>query len=857
MKNLLNSLNIYFQSVPAKLRKIRWIILSLFIILTVVMVFGIPKSKFDMTMDSWFSDDNEVKIALNHFRNQFGSDENIFIVYKPKDGDVFSEKSLRLVESIRKELINFRFRLKKDEKSGLERITKVRTIVSASVLKADKDTLVAEKFIGKNIPKTTKQREIVRKKGFAHKDFPLSYFSKDSSYGGILIETDIGTTPIETYEDKTNKGDDSEDFAGELGSEDEEIEMDIQESVEENIRFKPVGFEEYLDIMKDLNKIIKKPEYTEHFEYFPVGNAPMMEFFMEMMEEMGPLYMGMLLMMIALLWFLFRSFSAVLWPICVVVLSTIWTVGVFGWFQTTITTMLVLTVMLVLAVGIADTIHIMSGYLFFRNEGISHKEALDSAYLKAGLPCLLTTVTTMAGMLALSYTPILHIKVFGYMSAAGVGFAYIFTIYLLPLLMDLWTPVPRKKRNKKIVKPSLFRRILPDFAGIIQRLLDHIIPMVRKNPSIYIILFLGIFILCVYGGTKVKVDSNIIETTKPGSSLRRIYEVVDKNMMGTQNLEIFINMGSENALKDPKVLFAIEEIQNKIEGKYKHLVVKTSSLVNIVKDAYKVLNEDREEMYKIPNDPKTLGQTLFLFNNANTRDRRKMVSDDYSKSHISVQLYNSGSYEYTAFFKDVQEDIKVSFKPLEKKYPEKVVTVTGGLALMMELTDYISWAQVKSLGLAIAIISVLLIFLFGSLRVGFLSVIPNLIPATMTFGLLGLFDIPLDSDTLIIAPVIIGIAVDDTIHFLTHYRAEVIKDGDIIKALENTVKEVGQAITFTTLILGIGFFIMSFSTNMSLVKMGTFGSLAIFTALFCDLFMLPALILVFRPKFLKKERRPV
>ncbi|MCP4160633.1 MAG: MMPL family transporter [Deltaproteobacteria bacterium] len=846
MKNILNNLNIYFQTVPNQLRKIRWIILSLFIILTVIIAIGIPKSKFDMTMDSWFSDDNSVKVALNEFRSEFGSDEDIFLVYKPKDGDIFSEKSLRLAESIRNELLNFRFKLKKNETSQLKRITRINTIVSTKVLKVNKDTLISEKFIGNNFPKDYIAREIIRKKGFKQKDFPLSYFSKDCKYGGILIETDIGTTLLDEEKDNASKKQEvkSSDFDGELGSEDEEIEMDIdQSSSGEKIKFKPVAFEEYLDLMKDLNKIILKPEYTEHFEYFPVGNPPLMEFFMKMMEEMGPLYMTMLIIMVMLLWFLFRSFSAVLWPICIVVLSTVWTVGIFGWLGTTITTMLVLTVMLILAVGIADTIHILSGYLYFRNEGISHREALNLTYLKAGLPCLLTTITTMAGMLALSYTPILHIKVFGFMSAAGVGFAYIFTIYLLPLLMDMWTPVLRKKKNKKSVA-IFFKKYIPDFVQIIQNLLENIIPMVRKAPYLYISFFLSIFILCVYGSTKVKVDSNIIETTKPGSSLRRTYEVVDKHMMGTQNLEIFIDMHKENALQDPQVLHAIEEIQNKIETKYKHLVVKTNSLVNIVKDAYKVLNEDREDMYIIPNDPLVLSQTLFLFNNANSKDRKKMVSDDYSKSHISVQLYNSGSYEYTSFFKDVQKDIGLSFKPLKDKYPKKEITVTGGLALMMELTDYISWTQVKSLGLAIAIISLLLIFLFGSFKVGFLSVIPNLIPATMTFGLLGLFDIALDSDTLIIAPVIIGIAVDDTIHFLTHYRAEVLKDGNIIKALENTVKEVGQAITFTTLILGFGFFIMSFSTNMSLVKMGTFGSLAIFTALFCDLFMLPALILI-------------
>ena len=270
-------------------------------------------------------------------------------------------------------------------------------------------------------------------------------------------------------------------------------------------------------------------------------------------------------------------------------------------------------------------------------------------------------------------------------------------------------------------------------------------------------------------------------------------------------------MGSENALQDPKVLKAIDLFQKKLETDYHDYVVKTSSLADVVKDAFQVLNEGREEMYIIPDDNRMLTQTLFLFNNANPEDRRKLVSDNYSKSHISIQLYNNGSYEYTRFFKDVQNDLKTIFAPLEKDYPLMESSVTGGLALIMELSDYISKTQIRSLGLAILIISCILIFLLGSFRVGFLSILPNLIPATLTFGALGLLGIPLDSDTIIIAPVIIGIAVDDTIHFITHYRGEVIKDRNIPRALTNTLEEVGQAITFTSIILGLGFSIMAFS----------------------------------------------
>jgi predicted RND superfamily exporter protein len=138
---------------------------------------------------------------------------------------------------------------------------------------------------------------------------------------------------------------------------------------------------------------------------------------------------------------------------------------------------------------------------------------------------------------------------------------------------------------------------------------------------------------------------------------------------------------------------------------------------------------------------------------------------------------------------------------------------------------------------------------------GGLSIIPNLIPATLIFGLLGILGVALDADTMIIAPVIIGIAVDDTIHFITHYRDEVLKDGDIVRSIRNTIHEVGQAIAFTSLVLGLGFLMLAFSSNTSFIKVGIFGSLAIFAALLSDLFLLPALILAFKPTFSAKTRK--
>ncbi|MCG8337975.1 MAG: MMPL family transporter [Proteobacteria bacterium] len=866
MKNLLNRLSLYFETVPDRLRSKKLIVLLLFILGTAFFFYGLVyKYKMDMTLESWFDESDPIKVAMDKFHAEFGSDDGIFLVYKPADGNVFSSKSLQVVQGIRDDLLNFRLTHEDPSKSMLNHITRINSLVNAPVLKVEGDSLVSKQLVGVHIPTNLEELEQIRRTALSQKDFPLLYFSKDFKYGGLFIETDFGTIPVNQSEDENEEFDEL-GFGENLEVDDNIMAVD-ETATAESIKFKSTEWNEYIDLMKEIKAVINKEEYADHLTYYPVGNAPLMDYGMELMAQMPVLYITMLLVIVVLLWFLFRSFSAVSWPITIIVLSAVWTVGITFWLGVTITTMVGLTVMLILAVGTADAIHILSGYMFFRKENKNHETAMRLAYRKSAIACFLTTFTTAVGMFSLTFTQIEHIKTFGFMSGLGVIMAFFFTLYLLPLLMDFWPPVvnPERRPSKFAILRWIgqvinnFGRILsqigkyiPDFTVYLQKLLDGVLPLVKKNPYAYTAVFLSIFGACMYGATQVKVDSNIIEQFKEGTAIRNVYEVVDEHMMGTQNMVILMEMGSPNAFHDPFVLKSMDRLQQTIASKYNHLVVRTNSLADVVKDAYQTLNEDRPEMYVIPDNSRMLSQTLFMFNNANPEDRRKLVSDDYSKSHVSVQLYNAGSFEYIKMFKEMRQDIDKTMNQLKTDYPDMKVTITGGLALIMELSDYISWSQIKSLSMVIVVISIILIFVFGSVRAGLISIIPNLIPATVTFGLLGLLGMPLDSDTMVIAPVIIGVAVDDTIHFITHYRGEVLLDGDIERALRNTIKEVGQAITFTTLILGLGFSIMMFSSHMGTSNMGKFGSLAIFAALICDLLMLPAMILIFKPRFAKQ-----
>jgi hypothetical protein len=278
--------------------------------------------------------------------------------------------------------------------------------------------------------------------------------------------------------------------------------------------------------------------------------------------------------------------------------------------------------------------------------------------------------------------------------------------------------------------------------------------------------------------------------------------------------------------------------------------------VDITKDSFRALNEGRQEMYRLPEDPAVLGNTLFMFNNANPKDRRRVVTDDYAMGQISVSLRNAGSHEYSQVIAAVEAWATQRFAPLQTNYPDLEVGVTGTLALMMKLTDYISWSQIKSFGLALVVISVLLLLVFGSVRAGLVALFPNLFPILSIFGLMGWLGIPLDTDTLLVAPITIGIAVDDTIHFLTHYRTEVVQHGDLKRAVIQSFRETGQAITFTSIILSLGFLIFLFSSHNGLSNFGVMSAVAFFVAVLADLFLLPSLCLLTGLRF-GQEPEPV
>ena len=886
MKNLLLYLNHYFAKVPGQLIPYRKTVLALALLSTIFMGYGASRFVLDTSFDVWFSESDPAIEALEDFRDQFGSDDGLFIVYEAKDGDVFSNKSLTLVSEITQVLDNYRqisddvwlekYGLTPDIVESLNHIKRVQSLSNIRIQKNEDDVLSSPRLVPNKIPSDAITLSQISSEADNQPSLPLFMFSKDHRFGAISIQTDFGAIPV------------VQELNDELSLlDDDEWSDDFDEGMDDNAVIQKIEYQSdepglYIPFMKAITAVIEQPKMTEHFTFYPIGNAAMISLAMGTLIQAGFLLVGMVVIINLLLWSLFRSTSAVVLPQLAIGLSILFVIGGLSWLNLASTTLIALTVMLIIAVGVADCVHVMSSYLFFRRDGKEHDEALSMAYGKTGVPILLTTITTMAGMSSLAVTGMPMFVQFGLSSAAGVFFAFLYTIYLLPVLLNYWHPMQIKKtqkisENRKtgvrslafLLKSKILSFLcflanpiarLSKIVGLnwllgaewLQPLLSRIPAFVERFRYSIAIIFMSVFVICLYGATQVKIDSNLVELYSDDVPIGQAYEIVDEHMMGTGNMVIVVDTASSDGIMDPDVLNSMNRLQNTIEENYSEFIIRTNSLADLVIDTHAIM-QDSEDYRNIPNSQIAVSQLLYLFNSSNPEERRALVSDDYSKSHISVQLKNAGSNEYKDFFKDIQRDINKEFNGLKDQYPDIKVQITGSFALMMRLADDISKNQFKSLAIAAVVISLLLMITLGSFQAGVMSIIPNLIPASLAFGLMGLLGVPLDTDTLMIAPLIIGIAVDDTIHFISHYRMSLAQNHNMKLALVETINEVGQAVTFTTLILGCGFLMLTFSDYLGLAKIGTFGSLAIFVALLCDLLFFPALIMIFKPKFGQKD----
>ncbi|MGH7336607.1 MAG: efflux RND transporter permease subunit, partial [Myxococcota bacterium] len=444
----------------------------------------------------------------------------------------------------------------------------------------------------------------------------------------------------------------------------------------------------------------------------------------------------------------------------------------------------------------------------------------------SGLPIVMTALTTMGGMASFATASLQPLAMLGYLVPAGVVLAVIFSLALLPGLVMVIPLRPAAVDRSETGDTRIDRLLLA--CGRIS--LRHRIPLIAGT--------LLASALSIWVATGLRFSHDPIQWLPAGDPLRLATDRVNDALGATTTMDVLVNTGHENGLYDPAVLDGIERLRAFAEGYQDPLVSvrRVTSLTDVVKEIHQALHENRVEFYAIPRERSLVAQELLLFENTGADDVARITDPAFSTARVTLHMPWGDAHRFAGLVDEI-----------DHRLPELLGngssgTITGLVGMMSRtlraVTVSMAWSYISSL----VVVTGLMILLIGNLRGGLVSMLPNLAPILFMHALMAALDVPLDMFTLMAGSTALGLAVDDTIHFIHVYRREVEHCGDPAEAVRRTLTTTGRANLIACIALTTGFFIFVASSMQNLASFGLLIGFAFLAALICELLVTPALL---------------
>jgi len=568
-----------------------------------------------------------------------------------------------------------------------------------------------------------------------------------------------------------------------------------------------------------------------HLAGWLVTDVSMSEYMAQDMMIFMPLTFGVIAL---LLWLFLRNIYAVGISLLTVTISLIWTMALLNIIGGAMSPMTSILSPLIMALIVSDCVHIFKKFLKKQHVSSNTTENIYLTLHTLSVPCFLTSLTTAIGFVSLGFSDIPPIRYLGIAAAGGMLIEFTLAITIIPLSIyalrnkkNLFQPQPQNK-------PSWLKNVLFWWGKNLG----------RYSKPVLVVLSL-LIVISVYGLTNINVETNLLDYFKKGTPVRIDTDFFDQYLGGATTLEISIKSDQRDYFKNPVHLKMIEEIEKKVKGI--SFVTESTNINSFLKQMNSAFHSHDETYYRVPENRNLIAQYLLLYDGD---ELGYFINDEYNWARLSFRINEHSS-------KILKKNIAQLKNYLEKQFPQQNVEfhVTGKTYLVTKLVKSIVDSQTQSLGIAFAFIFICLVAIFKTVSIGLLSIIPNLFPIIINFGIMGLFGIPLNTATAIISAIAIGIAVDDTIHYLVHYQ-EALKNGWSRKeAVLSGITEKGGAIFTTSVILSGGFAILCFSSFVPTVQFGLLCSIIMVSALVGDLVLLPAVLTVFEPQSKGKNKR--
>ncbi|MCP5043129.1 MAG: MMPL family transporter, partial [bacterium] len=759
---------------------------------------NIPNLYFDTATESFLHADDPTLLAYNAFRDQFGRDEMVLVTLRPER--VFDLDFLEMLRELHERL--------EEEVPHLDEVT---SLTNARTTRGSDGELIVEDLM-EQWPETREELAAIEAYAVGNPSYENLLLSEDGRFTTIAIKT---SQYSESAEDADfDAGFDDGDASGE---ETEPIYLTDQENTE---------------VVEKVEEIVA--DYQGRGSEILVAGSPVITRSVKssMQKEMFFFIRLTLAAIAVLLFVLFRRVSAVMLSLAVVVMALASTVGLMAATGTSLKLPTMILPSFLLAVGVGDAVHILT--LFYRefDSGSNKTAAIGYAIEHSGLPVTLTSLTTAGGLLSFAPAVLAPIADLGIFAPAGVMMAWAFSLLMLPALLAALPLRARTPRDRDLPSDSYVPR------DSLDRVLARCATLSADRPRTIIGVSAVILIASVTLAAQVEFSHNPLEWLPESSPVRYATERIDAEMRGSITLEAVLTRKDENAWYDPTALRQLETVSAYAESVENEdvFIGDSFSLLNVLKEIHRALNENRQDFYTIPDSRELIAQEFLLFENSGSDDLEDLVDSQFTKLRLTLKAPFVDAVRYADTISSIEEKMRDSFGP------ETQVELTGLMPMLFRTMTAVGITMRRSYVIAFCIIAVLMMLMIGNAKLGLVAMIPNLLPIAMALAVMRIFDMPLDTFTLMIASISLGLAVDDTIHFMHNYRRYYAEDGDSREAIRKTLATTGRALLFTTLVLASGFAILTFSEMSNLFNFGALTSFAIVMALLADILLAPALM---------------
>ena len=767
-----------------------WVVL---VTLVATALFGVQLRYFrlDSSLESYFHDVDPVRQQYDAFRELFGRDSFLVVALKPKGG-VFQAEFLEELRVIHQEI---------EEEVPL--LVEITSLVSVRETRGNEFGLSVDDFL-EAWPETEQDVLAAKTRALANPLYRNLVISEDGLITAIAIETQAYVV--------------TED-AGSLEGFADENALGIEEGPEQVL----LSGEDDLRITHALQHVLDRHRSDDleiYMSGMPAFNAMLSE---KIGYDMG-LFTGLSIAFVALfLGLLFRRAAAVVLPIITVLLSVLSTLAFMGAMDIPLMPPTQSIPSFLLAVGIGGAVHLLTIFYQAQRRGDDKATAISYALSHSGLPIVMTSATTAGGLISFTSAALRPISQFGVVTPVGVLLSLIYVLTLLPALIALF-PM-RAAQAQADDTPS-------------QRALIGIGSFASQRNLLVLTAWGILMTISLVGISRLTIGHDMIKWFPPEDHQRQSIEFLNEKMGGAVSFEVLVSSAEENALHEPDLLRKLEAIHDFTE-RFEFNEVdpdKALSIVDVVKETHRALNENRTDFYAIPDSRELVSQELLLFENSGSDDVEDLVTSQFDTARITVRVPLVDGAYYVPFMNTYLERAR------EILGPEVSVVLTGSVTLLGNTINAALSSMLRSYATALIVITLLMIILIGSVRVGVLSMIPNLAPVIFALGLMGWLGIPIDMLNLMLGSIVIGLAVDDTIHFMHNFRREIERSGRVETAVTNTLRGTGQALFFTSCVLASGFLVYTQAYMNMLFNFGVLTASAIAIAFLADLTLAPALV---------------